>query len=72
MSRQRVSLGVVPDDLYIVPSPWPRLGRPIKHDLETWTVTDEWPDPVPITDAELDVFEAWFGDLFDEFFGPCR
>jgi len=23
---------------------------------------------VPITDAELDVFEAWFGDLFDELF----
>jgi len=21
---------------------------------------------VPVTDAELDVFEAWFGDLFDE------
>jgi len=27
---------------------------------------------VPITDAELDVFEAWFGDLFDEMLGPCR
>ena len=53
-------------------SPWPRLGRPIKHDVETWTVTDDWPDRVPITDAELDVFEAWFGDLFDELFGPCR
>jgi len=35
-------------------------------------VTDDWPDPVLITDAELDVFEAWFGDLFDEMFGPCR
>jgi len=33
---------------------------------------DDWPDPVPITDAELDVFEAWFGDLFDELFGPHR
>jgi hypothetical protein len=33
------------------------------------TVTDDWPDPVPIIDAELDVFEAWFGDLFDEPFG---
>jgi hypothetical protein len=20
----------------------------------------------------FDVFEAWFGDLFDELFGPCR
>jgi predicted HTH transcriptional regulator len=26
----------------------------------------------PVTDAEVDVFEAWFGDLFDELFGPCR
>ena len=47
-------------------------GGPIKHDVETWAVTDDWPDRVPITDAELDVFEAWFGDLFDELFGPCR
>jgi hypothetical protein len=72
MSRQRVSLGVLPDDLYIVPRPWPRLGRPIKHDVGTWAVTDDWPEHVPIPDAELDVFEAWFGDLFDELFGPCR
>jgi hypothetical protein len=27
---------------------------------------------VPVTKAELDVFEAWFGDIFDELFGPCR
>jgi hypothetical protein len=27
---------------------------------------------VPITDAELDVFEAWFGDFFNELFGPHR
>jgi hypothetical protein len=72
MSRQRVSLGVPPDDLYIVPGPWPRLGRPIKHDVAAWAVTDDWPERVPVTQAELDVFEAWFGDLFDELFGPCR
>jgi len=48
------------------------MGRPPKRDVEAWTVTDDWPDPVPITDAELDVFEAWFGDLFDELFGPQR
>ncbi|HZS85505.1 MAG TPA: hypothetical protein VFA50_21730 [Stellaceae bacterium] len=46
--------------------------RPAKHDLSAWTVTDDWSDPVPITDAELDVFEAWFGDLFGELFGPHR
>jgi hypothetical protein len=69
MSRSRASLGVLPDDLYIELEPWPRIGRPPKHDVQSWTVTDDWPDPVPITDAELDVFEAWFGDLFDELFG---
>jgi len=72
MSRPRASLGILPDDLYIPIEPWPRIGRPVKHDLSAWTVTDVWPDSVPITDAELDVFEAWFGDLFDELFGPCQ
>jgi len=65
-------LGVLPDDLYIEPGSWPRIERPPRHDLDTWAVTDDWPDTVPITDAELDVFEAWFGDLFDELFGPRR
>ena len=72
MSRPRASLGVLPDDLYIKSEPWPRIGRPPEDDVGAWIVTDDWPSPVPITDAELDVFEAWFGDLFDELFGPCR
>lgn len=45
------------------------MGRPPKHDLSTWTVTDDWPDVVPVTEAEIDMFEQWFGDLFDELFG---
>jgi len=49
---------------------WPFPGRPPKHDLSTWTVTDDWPRPVPVTQAEIEVFERWFGDLFDELFGP--
>ena len=49
--------------------PWPFLGRPPKHDLSTWTVTDTWPDPVLVTEAEIEVFEQWFGDLFDELLG---
>jgi len=24
-----------------------------------------------VTAAEVDVFEAWFGDILDELFGPC-
>jgi hypothetical protein len=47
-------------------------GRPPKHELSNWIVSDDWPERIPVTDAELDVFEAWFGDLFDELFGPCR
>lgn len=45
------------------------MGRPPKHDLSTWTVTDDWPRPVPVMHAEIEVFEQWFGDLFDELFG---
>ena len=47
-----------------------RRGRPVKSDQVSWTVTDDWPEEIPVTEAELDVFEAWFGDLFDELFGP--
>lgn len=46
------------------------MGRPPKHDLSTWNVVNDWPDPVPVTEAEIAVFERWFGDLFDELFDP--
>ncbi len=72
MSQPRASLGVLPDNLSVGPKPWPRIGRPRKHDLGAWTITDDWPDPVPITNGGLDVFEAWFGDFFDELFVPTR
>ena len=62
-------LGVLPDDFYIQLEPWPRIGRPPKHDLSAWTVTDDWSERIPVTDAEVDVFEAWFGDILDELFG---
>lgn len=50
--------------------PWPFPGRPPRHNLSNWRVSDNWPDEVPVTDAEIAVFEAWFGDFFDERFGP--
>jgi hypothetical protein len=72
--RARAEAGTLPDDIYIAPGiapgPWPRVGRPVKYDVETWRVVDDWPARVPVTDAEVDVFEAWLGDLFDELFGP--
>ena len=71
MSPPRASKGILPNDLFIELGPWPRIGRPPRHDLSVWTVTDDWPERVPVTLAEVDVFEAWFGDLFDELFGPA-
>ena len=62
--------GVLPDHLYDYTRPRParRPGRPAPVDPSTWTVTDDWPEDVPVTGAEIEVFEAWFGDLFDELF----
>lgn len=69
----RARTGALPSDLYAYAEakPLPRIGRPPKHDPETWAITDDWPERVPVTDAEVDVFEAWFGDLFDDLFGPA-
>ena len=49
--------------------PWPFPGQPPKHDLSAWTVTDDWPGHVPVTEAEIEVLERWLADLFDELFG---
>jgi hypothetical protein len=49
--------------------PPPKRGHPPAVAAETWRVVDDWPERVPVTAAEVDVFEAWFGDLFDELFG---
>jgi hypothetical protein len=68
--RDRSGFGVLPDDIYIQIEAWPPIGRPVKYNLETWRVIDDWPACVPVTEAEIDVFEAWFGELFDELFEP--
>ena len=52
MPRLRVRLGVLSDDLYIEPETRPRIGRPPKHHVETWTVTDDWPEHVPVAQAD--------------------
>jgi hypothetical protein len=57
------------DDLYDYARPSARRpGRQAPDDPPTWTVKDDWPEDVPVTEAEIEVFEAWFGDLFDELF----
>ena len=58
------------DDLYDYVAAPARPGRRrAKRDRTTLTVMDDWPEDVPVAEAQIDVFEAWFGDLFDELFG---
>jgi hypothetical protein len=69
--RRFPHLAPIPEHLFVrLDEPWPKAGRPIKHDVSTWRVSDDWPEQVPVTRQEVEVFEAWFGDLFDELFGP--
>ena len=66
----------LPKDLYDYhdhPAPRispPRGSPPHVFDVERLPVIDDWPEDVPITEAEIQVFERWFGDVFDEMFGP--
>lgn len=71
-SRASIDPHGLPSDLYdyVGTKPRRRPGRPPKHDLCDWTVYDNWPECIPVTDLETDVFEAWFGDFFDELFDP--
>ncbi|GAV32384.1 hypothetical protein ROTAS13_00016 [Roseomonas sp. TAS13] len=72
---KRPAPGTLPDDLYDYDDdPAPRISRlrgspPHVFDVEKLPVIDDWPDEVPITDAEIQVFERWFADVFDEMFG---
>ncbi|HEX9590113.1 MAG TPA: hypothetical protein VGA15_20495 [Bradyrhizobium sp.] len=68
-TQNTVAADGLPGDLYdYARPPARRVGRPAPEDKTTWTVTDDWPEDVPVTEAEIEVFEAWFGDLFDELF----
>lgn len=45
-------------------------GHKAPEDTTEWVVTDDWPERVPVTKAEVDVFEAHFSDFFDKLLGP--
>ncbi len=72
MARRR-NISVHPDAIdprdYGRPRP-PRRGRKPPPDTTEWVVIDDWPERVPVTKAEVDVFEAHFGDFFDKWLGP--
>ena len=67
--RQRRTRAVQIDLYDYAGIPATPLGRP-EQDLTKWRVVDDWPERVPVTEREVDVFEAWFGDILDELFGP--
>jgi hypothetical protein len=64
----RASYRTISTTIYIYGQQFDEGVWPAKKDRSEWTVTDDWPDEVPITEAEIEVFEALFGDLFDELF----
>ncbi|MHB2166527.1 hypothetical protein [Alsobacter sp. R-9] len=67
----------LPDDLYSYddePAPTRQRRNSLLDaiDGENFSVTDDWPDDVPVTEAEIEVFERWFGDVFDELLSPKK
>ena len=69
----------LPNDLYDYDDDPAPSGRARNDDApllgpdgERMRVTDDWPDDVPVTEAEIEVFERWFGDVFDELLNPKK
>lgn len=66
----------LPDDLYdygddpAPPTSRRRNPSPDAFDIEKLPVIDDWPERVPVTEAEVDIFERYFGDVLDRLFGP--
>ena len=48
----------------------PRRGRSLLGVEELVTVRDNWPEVLPITDAELRVMESHFAKELDDILGP--
>lgn len=59
------------EDLFDYAQPTtPRAGRSRACSEEPIRVTDDWPEVVPITKAELRVIEGHFAEELDAIFGP--
>ncbi|WP_375552546.1 hypothetical protein [Rhodophyticola porphyridii] len=67
--ERRRPMGAAPLDLYDYLHPVTPTGRQ-RHSEKPITVTDDWPEIVPVTEAEVCIIEAYFGDILDELFGP--
>ena len=58
----------LPDDLYDICGQQFDEGAARQRRNDLMDRDRRLADEVPITEAEIEVFEAWFGDLFDELF----
>ena len=63
------AIGAGPSDLHDYLLPVTPSGKRLRVQKDV-TVIDDWPEVVPITEAEVRIFEAYFGDVLDELFGP--
>ncbi len=52
----------------VPPEPRSRVRKGVEHQASR-KISDDWPDHVPVTDAELDLFEVHFGPILDELLG---
>lgn len=61
-----------PTDLhdYVQPAAKRRAGRRPRDDDGPIIVTDDWPEKIPIGDAELRAIEAHMAKELDDLFGP--
>ena len=70
---RRAAPKALPDDLYDYnddPARQRRNPSPDALDIERLPVFDDWSEHVPVTVAEVDIFERYFGDVLDRLFHP--
>ena len=65
---------ILPADLYDYVDNHPQrrgASRDLNEDetrVDHIAVIDDWPEYIPVTEAEVDVFERYFGDVLDRLF----
>ncbi len=70
--RKPLSGNVIDFYDYVSDVPPPEARRQPIHKRWTPTIVTDIPDRVPVTEWELDLFEAHMGDVLDELFGQLR
>lgn len=76
-SRKSVPM-ILPADLYDYANDHPQrrgASRASGEDdpsIDRMAVVDDWPEYIPVTEAEVGVFERHFGDVLDRLFGATH